>query len=525
MKRFLAVIMIFLLILSFSGCGEQKDGNVNNVTEVKEPDGNPQKGGSISIYSYKPDTLCPLLSNNNANIRMLGIVYDGLFNVDSNMSVSPCLASSWESYDNNTRYVVELKKNVLFHDGSIFNADDVVFSVNTALSNVNSPYYNNVSVIKEVKALGENKVEFILLKPLAKFVNLLDFPIIKNQTQPIDKENFAPVGTGGFIFENRNEGNLFHLVRNNDWWGGEVYLDSVTVRLLPDKDTAVYAFSSGEISICPAENDEWGKYVDAETSSYKQYMTERYNFIGLNHKNMLLTRNEVRSALLHIIDREEVLKSGVPGFSESSNAPFRNNWIYHTIEKSEKEKNLNKAREILEGSGWILQNGTYKKSDRSRSYTLKFDILVNEESYKKEQFAKKVAEELSDFGIPATITKLPYEKYTDAINRGKYDMFIGSVNLSKETDYEFWFKEGNMFSLEDKDLLASVQAMQLAKDEEDFGLKTADFIKMFNEKVPFIGIGFENSVLLYKSDIKGDVVPISNNIYNGIEKLYIKEES
>jgi len=526
MKKFLALVMAFLLTVSFAGCGGQEKQNINNNTlEIKEPEGNPIKGGTISIYSYKPDTLCPLLSENNANIRMLNIVYDGLFTIDGNMSVVPCLASSWTALDNNTRYVVDLKKGVLFHDGSEFNSDDVVFSVKTAISEPNGPFYYNVSMIKEVKALGTNAVEFTLTKSLAHFVNLLDFPIIKSQAEPVDKSNFIPVGTGGFIFENRNEGNLFHLVRNNNWWGGEVYLDSVTVRLLPDKDTAVYAFSSGEISLCPAESDEWGKFVDAQTASYKEYMTEYYNFIGLNHKNILLSKNEVRKALLYIIDRAEVLKSGVSGFSESTNAPVRKNWVYNTAEKGEEEKNSNKARDILEDNGWILQNGLYKKSDRNTTHTLKFEILINEESYKKEYFAKKVAEELSDFGIPATVKKLPYDKYTEAINKGAYDMFIGSVNLSKDTDFKFLFGEGNMFFLDDDELLKCVTDMQYATDEEEFGIKTSEFIKMFNEKVPFIGIGFENSVLLYKSDIKGEINPISNNIYNGIEKLYIKEES
>lgn len=527
MKRLFVLLTILVLAVSLAGCGdeEKKPPIANNaVTEIPEPVGNPEKGGTVSIYSYKPDTLCPLLSLNNANIRMLSIVFDGLFTVDENLIAAPCLAESWTASADNMKYTVELKPNILFHDGSALTAEDVVFSVNTAKSEPAGYFYHNVSVIESVKALGANKVEFNLIKPLAKFVNLLDFPIIKSQAEPVDKVSFVPVGTGGFIFENRNEGNLFHLVRNDNWWGGEVYLDSVRVRLLPDKDTAIYAFSSGNISLCPAENDEWGKFVDAQTASYKEYMTEYYDFIGLNHQNGLLSRAEVREALLYIIDREEVLKSGAPGFSESTNAPVRKNWLTFE-EKSETENDINKARKILEDAGWTMQGSVYKKRDGNNSLTLKFDILVNEESYKKEQFAKKAAEELSDFGIPTTVKKVPYQQYTEAINSKSYEMFIGSMNLSKELDFEFLFAEGNMFGIADEALLAAAKNMQLAPDEEDYGVKTAEFIKLFNEKVPFIGIGFENSVLLYKSDINGAINPISNNIYNGIEKMYIKKES
>ena len=523
MKRITAIIITAFLLLFLAGCGE-KDNKPNaekNTAQEEKISKKPQKGGSITIYSYKPDTLCPLLSKNNANIRMLSIVFDSLFTVDDNLSAVPCLASSWSSSEENTKYTVELKDNVLFHDGSTLNAEDVVFSVETAKSEPEGAFYHNVSVIKSVRAIGNSTVEFTLTKPLSRFVNLLDFPVIKKQSGAVDRESYVPIGTGGFLFENRNEGNLYHLVRNDSWWGGEIYLDSVKVRLLPDKDTAVYAFSSGEISLCPAEGYEWGKLVDAQTASYKEYKTEYYNFIGINHKNKLLAKDEVRKALLHIIDREKILKSGAPGFSEASNAPLRSEWIYLREKKLETAKELNKAKELLEGGGWTLQSGVYKKREGRNNLALRFEILINEESYKKEQFAKSIAEELSEFGILATVKKLPYDKYEEAVRMGRYDMFIGSMNLSKELDFEYMFTDGNVFFLKDEELLAAARNMQLSSKEEEIAIKAGEFIKLFNEKVPFIGIGFENSVLLYKSNIFGEINPVSNNIYNGIENLYV----
>ena len=523
-KKFLSILISLLIVFTAAGCGNNKEQNeTNNTADTESTSETPKRGGSISIYSYKPDTLCPLLSLNNANLRMLNIVYDGLFTIDENMNVLPCLALSWTKHDNNTRYVVNLRENVLFHDGSLLVPEDVIFSVDTIKSEPKSPYYHNVSVIKDVKEAGANSVEFILTKPLANFVNLLDFPIIKKQAEEIDKENYAPNGTGGFILEDRNEGNLLHLVRNDNWWGGEIYLDSVTVRLLPDKDTAIYAFSSGDITFCPAESDDWGKFVDTKTSAYKEYKTEYYNFIGLNNKSSLFSDEETRRALLNIIDREEVLKSGVPSFCEPSNAPVRSDWVYLKEEKNETAKNLDEARKLLEDAGWSIQDGVYKRRSGRRNIDLRVEILVNEESYKKERFAQKAAEQLSEFGIEAEVKKLPYDQYIKAVNSGKYDMFVGSINLSKELDFEFLLGEGNMFFANDEELLKAAADMQLCENENDFSESLNNFVKLFNEKVPFIGLGFENSVLLYKSNIKGEINPLSNNIYNGMEKIYMTE--
>ena len=180
MKKIVAVFLIIVLSLSFAGCKEKENNNVI-IEGVKEPEGNPERGGVISIYSYKPDTLCPLLSKNNANIRMLNIIYDGLFTVDSNLTVTPCLATEWENSADNTRYTVTLRDGVLFHDGSRLSADDVIFSVETALKEPEGLYYYNVKNIKEVRKLSDEKVEFVLNTPTSNFQNLLDFPIIKKQ--------------------------------------------------------------------------------------------------------------------------------------------------------------------------------------------------------------------------------------------------------------------------------------------------------------------------------------------------------
>lgn len=522
MKRFLALILAMIIAFSFSACGKkEKEENKNieseEIFEAKEPDKQPIKGGSIAIYSYKPDTLCPLLSKNNANVRMLNVIFDGLFSINENLSAISCLASSFETFDNNTKYIINLKDGIYFHDNSLFTAKDVVYSVETIKSEPESPFYNNVKSVKSVRAVSDNKVEFILDKPLSLFVNLLDFPIIKYSSSPVDKETFVPIGTGGFIFENRNEGNLFHLVRNEKWWGGEVYLNSIKVKLLPDKDTSLYALSSGEISICPADDNEWSKFVNTDSILYKEYLTEHYNFIGFNNSNRFLKSQNIRKAISYAIDRESILKSGTVSGYEASNAPVRKEWSRNSESKSETEKDLNKARKLLEADGFEISGGVFK----NRENALSFEIIYNEESYKKEQFAKKFKEELVAFGINVTIKKLPYDLYLQSINSGNYDMFVGSMNLSKELDYEFMFGEGNMFSVNDEKLLESAKKIQLAADREDHGVKMAEFIKLFNEKSPFLGIGFENAVLLYKNNVGGEVMPCSNDVYFGIEKIYM----
>ena len=68
-------LMIFSLIVLVCGCSDSAD--VETRTEESESiELSPTAGGSIGIFSYNPDTLCPIFSNVSANIQMLNLVFD-----------------------------------------------------------------------------------------------------------------------------------------------------------------------------------------------------------------------------------------------------------------------------------------------------------------------------------------------------------------------------------------------------------------------------------------------------------------
>lgn len=526
MKKTTAWIAVLFLIFSLCACNGGKDekaeSGIKTETE-KKSEKKAESGGELSVYSYKPDTLCPLLSENKANVNMLKLVYEGLFSVDGHLNAVPLLAESAEASDGNKRYTVRIKKGIRFHDGSELNADDVLYSVRVIKANPGGAYSKNLSKVASVKKLGDYEVEFRLIKPLALFLNLLDFPVIKSAAAMPGKENFSPIGTGAFKYENRNEGNRFHLVKNSGWHGKKVYPDSITVRLLPDKDTALYAFASGDISVCPAEGEEWGKFVDSENSEYIKYPSEGYYFLGLNHKKETLKEDAVRKALFYALNREEIFKDVFMDFGAAANAPIRPEWAF-CPEKKEPSGDLGKARAELEKGGWQLKGGVYKKAEGRRNQSLKFSIIYCADSYKAEQLAKKIAERLTEFGVQTSVKKLDYEKYNLAASGQNYDMLIGKMLLSKELDYSVFFGEGNIFGIDDEELYNASAEIQKSEDAEELKANFQALRELMEKKIPFIGLGFEDGVMLKKKNLKGEFSPSTDNIYGGMEKIYISEK-
>ena len=72
-------------------------------------------------------TLDPHSQNHATTNNIVGHAYEPLVRFDRNYKPEPALATSW-SQVNPTTVRFNLRRNVKFHDGSPFTADDVLFS-------------------------------------------------------------------------------------------------------------------------------------------------------------------------------------------------------------------------------------------------------------------------------------------------------------------------------------------------------------------------------------------------------------
>ncbi len=510
-KRFLTIALTLLLAMSTFGCGKEQ-------TKIKK-EKDEAEGDSISIFSYKPDTFCPIASNNEANLRMLGIIYDGLISLGDNYVAQPALAESWDKSADGLAWTLNLRNNATWHDGGDCLAEDVIYTVNQIKKFENSSYAYNVSNIDKIEKTGARSVKITLKKPSANFINLLYFPIIKSGAEEIDTANFKPNGTGAYKFEDRNEGNIYYLIKNDRWWGGKAKTETIEVRMLPGGDTALYAFGSGTIDMAPADNMDWGKFVDPTAAEYTYIATPVYNFLGINHKKPQLAMAEVRRAISMVIDRSELIDEARMGYGVSANSPVRPEWFVCANQKFDYKQNTNAAKKIMEENGWEFQNNLYRKTKDGVEYKATFSILINEENTTRENVARIISKNLEEFGIKTSVTRVPYDEYTKRIAEGNYDAFIGSMVLAPELDFSSLLGQGNMFSFEDEEMQFVMTDMQKKTSDSEMKAAYAEFINLFEQVNPVVGLFFENSVLIYSKQIEGDVVPSYFDVYRGIDSL------
>ena len=158
---------------------------------------------------------------------------------------------------------MQLRDGITFHDGTPLDAEAVVINFEAQRSHplvglAVRPYFPEDGAITIVDDLT---VVFTLLDANANFPTNLTTQLgyvaspTWLQAAVIDSAlNQAPVGTGPFVFESRSENSVTRFVRNDDWWGGEVYLDAVEFLPVPDSDLRADLLFGGELEALHTTN-------------------------------------------------------------------------------------------------------------------------------------------------------------------------------------------------------------------------------------------------------------------------------
>ena len=196
----------------------------------------------------------PHYHNLSPNNSLLRHVFETLIRQDADQRLSPGLALSWKALDDNT-WEFKLRKNVRWHDGSPFTAEDVAFTFKRAPDVPNSPssFAQFIRPLKEVKVVDAHTI-------LLKTENAA--PLLPNEMSAIliiSKKNGegaatdaynsgkAAVGTGPYKFVEYVPNQKVVLKANYGYWGGEEPWDKITFKMLTNPAARVAALLSGDV--------------------------------------------------------------------------------------------------------------------------------------------------------------------------------------------------------------------------------------------------------------------------------------
>ena len=533
-NKFIRNVILWVTVMAviiLAGCTGRDNANMDPLTGL-----DPIEGGVLNLAGYTPDTLNPLCTGYTCINDYMYLVYESLFIVNEDLTVKGVLAEGYKAREGNTLFEINLKKGVKFHNGTAFNADDVVATLDY-IRMYETNYSSNLDNVKTYRKKGNYAVEIVLFSPMVNFPANLDFPILLSGLQSEDfalpNKSFKPIGTGRYKYGKTNPYESLILEANRNWHSDKkVYIPEVCIRFVDGENAIAYAFDSGETDMVTTDYGRWGEFPYTVKHKTYEVTTTGYLFAGLNTVNSAFADVNLRKGIAGRIDYRHIVESLLFSHAAKADSPLSGKaYFYHQEDEESAEPDTEFTSDKL--------LSTY--------------ILYNEESPVKERIATYLKTVLEDAGIRVELTKVDYDTYRSKIAAGDYQVYIGHVDIRHDSNLRFIFgsapvavptpevaEEGEeqaeaepqpvvyrtsvMCNFADPKLDDILENINSAKNDETATVAANNLRLFYKDYVPQIPLAHINEALFVSQRVIGDVNPNLTSFFADLGEVYISQK-
>ena len=442
------------------------------------------QGGEL-VYAMErivSDTLNQHRSNDTVSRVIAHNVLDNLVAVNpADGTVNPWLAESWTVSDDGKTYTFTLRQDVLFHDGTPFNAAAVKRNFDETMDPAQKPGFAFTamggSAYSSTDVVDEHTVSVTFKQPFAAFLLYLSdggLGIDSPAAMDAAGENYgltSLVGSGPYKFVEYVPTDHVTIEKNPDYaWPAAVFgvtgptpLDKVTFREVPESSVRAQAAVQGEVPLArivepnvPEVQGQTGITIKATPKAGSTRM-----FV-MNLVNGPTADINVRKAVNMAIDKEAMLQlPGWAGFGRPGIAPMPSNMVPNgdlsSLVQYDIPYDVDGANKLLDDSGWI-KNGDLREKD---GVQLILDMAVTQIDVDNGQI-EPIDGFLREIGAQLNIKAGDFNYWIDAYQKGEYHMSLMSDSgyIAVGIIQEF-FEEGQPFAvygIADADLNAAITA-------------------------------------------------------------------
>jgi len=325
-------------------------------------------------------TMDPHAQNESLNNTASSYIYEPLLTYNEKFELVPALATSW-TRDGNLFWKFDLRKDVKFHDGTPFTADDVVYSIQRAMAPT-SNFRVFTTGIQGARAIDPHTVLVyttvpnpVLLRQMTELRIMSKAWSEKNKVvQPQNfiqkEETFAARnanGTGPYMLKAREVDVRTVFARNPNWWNKANKGNVTEIIYTPVKSeaTRTAALLSGELDFVldPAPQDI-ARMKQNSAIKVVEGSENRTIFIGLDQSRDELLYSSVkgknpfkdvrvRQALYSAIDIEGIKRAVMRGLSDPTGAIIQrdvNGWTKESDQRM--PYNVEAAKKLLADAGY-----------------------------------------------------------------------------------------------------------------------------------------------------------------------------
>lgn len=525
MKNIKRLLCLFLAaIMLFTACASDGDDSGSTSDDVVVSIGQEvqemKAADDIFSVNYDPEAgLNPISATSAANMQFWSLMYDSVFVVEPDFSVTSEVVKSYESNDYKW-WVFYVDNTITFHDGSPVTAEDIVYSILRAKQY--EYYAKRLECIYGISAMGDDCFAISTEEANSQLPALLNIPIIKSGTMA----DPVPLGSGPYMMDESGS----KLVKYDGYRHADsLPVDTVYLKNYMDTSAKISAYEASLIDV--VTNDPTGMFNLGYGSSNetRYYDTTNMHYIGFNFNSRYFSNALARYAVFSIVDRDGIVEQFMGNAGRASVLPV------HPISPLYDESLTADYTYDVNRSQMLFQNFGVKDYDTDgvleimiTGIVVEIDIkfIVNNDSTVKLEAARKIAQELNSIGIKTTLWELSWDDYIEALEKGEYDMYYGEVAMTPNWDLSFLFEpytiardpedtdKGMNYANCFDDQFLSLYAAYLGAGEESRAAACAEVCKYMLSQAAIVPICFERREILTHRGVAAGIQATQYDIFN-----------
>jgi peptide/nickel transport system substrate-binding protein len=536
--RRLAILALAGACALLAGCGE--DGL--DAVEDLAPAANKPAYGDTFIEATIGDIagLIPNITSDGASHDVGGMIYDGLVKADKDLNYVPAMAESWEFSRDCRQLTWKLRRDVTWHDGRPFTADDVMFTYQAMIHpKTPSAYKDEFLPIEKAEVLDRYTFRVTYARPFAKAVQswgmwMLPKHLLEKYVEAgslkDSPENSRPVGTGPYRFQDWKSGEKVVIVANPDYYEGRPYIARVVYRVIPNQGTIFLELKAKGVDLASLTAIQYARQTEypAFRKAYRKYRypSSAYTYFGFNLKDPRFADPRVRHAFAHAINKQELIDGVLMGLAREATGPIRpGTWAY-TDRVQRYEYNPEKAKQLLAEAGWTDGGDGVLRDKAGKPFS--FTIRTNQGNEERKKVAEIIQQRLRAIGVQTEIQVIEWASFIkEFIKKKRFEAIVLGWGVGTDPDqYPVWHSSQtgpdqlNQISYASPEVDRLLEEGRESCHREERLKYYHRFQEVLAEDLPIVFLYFRDALPVVSSRVQG-IHPAPSGILYNFNEWYV----